>query len=122
MQLMRSALTVVAALLTLPVPAQPAPAATVCEVAPPAVPKVDWSGRAAYQAKAVVKDGRVIQVEIRALTAGVERRAQRALVTAIQQALRDAPCQPGDHEFEQRFTFDIPPSAPAASQAASTAG
>jgi hypothetical protein len=96
-----------------------AAAAEVCRVASPQVPAVDWRGVAAYRARSTVKDGRVVQLEITALTSGVERRAQRSLVMAIQQALRAAPCQPGDHVFEQEFSFDLrqaPAPAPSASQ------
>lgn len=94
----------------------PSPAATeACQVAPPQVPLVEWRGIAAYRAKAKVKGGRVVAVEISALKGGVERRAQRAMVMAVSQALQNAQCQPGDHEFHQDFSFDLrqPPAPPA---------
>lgn len=94
----------------------PSPAATeVCQVAPPQVPSVEWRGMAAYRAKATVKGGRVIAVEITPLKRGVERRTQRILVEAVSQALRNAQCQPGEHQFHQDFSFDLrqPPAPPA---------
>ncbi len=76
-----------------------------CTPVQPRLPAVDWQGEAAYLARAEVRDGRVTAVTVTALTAGVERRAQRAMVQAINQALRDARCQPGEHVYEQRITF-----------------
>ena len=90
---------------------QPESPDEVCSVRAPKIPVVDWSGQAAYRAKATVKDGRVVAVEISALTRGVERRAQRSIVQAVSQALQGARCQPGDHVFEKTFSFDIPPAA-----------
>lgn len=110
MRWMGSALAACAAFLALPASAQPSDTNAVCQVAQPAVPPVNWHGTAAYRAVAVVKDGRMKQIEITSLSSGVERRAQRALVNAIYQALRVASCQPGDRVFEQTFTFDIPPA------------
>lgn len=105
-------------LLAGPAPAQQAPspaAAVACHVAPPQVPAVEWRGIASYRAKATAKDGRVVAVEISSLKSGVERRAQRILVEAVSQALRNAQCPPGDHEFQQDFSFDLrqPPALPA---------
>jgi len=119
------ALAIVSALLLAgPVLAQqPESPGEVCRVQPPRIPIVDWSGQAAYRAKATVKDGRVVAIEVSALTRGVERRAQRSIVQAISDALRTARCQPGDHVFEKNFSFDIPPAAATASaSAASDAG
>ncbi|NCT82673.1 MAG: hypothetical protein GXC94_05985 [Comamonadaceae bacterium] len=102
-----------------PALAQPAPAAApVCQVAPPQAPPVEWRGIAAYRAKAKVQGGRVVSVDVSPLKGGVERRAQRALVMAIVQALQNAPCQPGEHEFQQDFAFDLTqPAAPASGAA-----
>lgn len=97
-------------LLAGPTLAQQAPSpatAVACHVAPPQVPAVEWRGIASYRAKATVKDGRVVAVEIASLKGGVERRAQRALVMAISQALQSAQCPPRDHEFQQDFSFDL---------------
>jgi len=116
---MKNVFTGLAALL-LAGSAQAQPAAPICKVPQPNVADVEWRGQAAYQAKAQVKEGRVVGgVEITALKGGVDRRAQRRLVQAIDAALRRATCQPGEHVFEQRFDFDLPtsPAAPAASQA-----
>lgn len=92
---------------------QPESSDSVCRVRAPAIPVVNWSGQAAYRAKATVKNGRVVGVEITSLTGGVERRAQRSIVMAISQAMQAARCQPGDHVVEKTFSFDIPPAATA---------
>lgn len=84
----------------------------ICNVKQPKAPPMEWRGEAAYQAKATIKNGRVVAVEIRTLKGGVDRKAQRMLVQAIEYALRSAPCQPGDHEYEQRFDFDLRDGAP----------
>lgn len=80
----------------------------VCtRVGRPDVPVMDWKGHAAYSVLAVVKDGRVVSVEARALQGGIPRNVQRALVSAIQQALQHRYECPGDHVFEQRFDFNF---------------
>ncbi|KQW51413.1 MULTISPECIES: hypothetical protein [unclassified Roseateles] len=94
-------------------------AAPICEVPPPKVPGLEWQGQAAYLATAQVKGGRVVAVQISGLKGVVERRPQRAMVMAIEQALRQASCQPGEHVFTQRFDFDsrstVDKAAPASS-------
>lgn len=99
-----------------PVPAAvPAPkpigkttAAMVCtKMGKPEMPSVNWSGEALYKAVATVKAGRVTAVEITSLRGGVDRKAQRALVQAIEATLRDTYECPGDHVFEQEFQFKI---------------
>lgn len=105
-----------------PVLAQQAPTAfppatapsTVCSGPAPQIPAVDWRGKASYAAKAKTKDGRVVAIEVRPLTAGIDRRSQRALVQAISQSLQSARCEPGEHVFEQTFSFELPaPPEPA---------
>lgn len=102
---------------------RPAPAAPVAAPAPrpakitagmvctkmgkPEMPSVNWSGEALYKAVATVKAGRVTAVEITSLRGGVDRKAQRALVQAIEATLRDTYECPGDHVFEQEFQFKI---------------
>jgi hypothetical protein len=86
----------------------------VCRAQPPAVPAVNWSGKASYRATAKVKDGKVVSVEVSALTRGIDRRASRAMVQGIAEALQAARCQPGDHVFEKTYHFDLPPAATAA--------
>jgi hypothetical protein len=79
----------------------------ICRVQAPRVPQLEWRGQAAYQAMATVSGGRVVAINIRPLHGDVDRRAQRALIQAIDAALRAAPCQPGEHVFEQRFDFTL---------------
>ncbi|MCE4553553.1 hypothetical protein [Pelomonas cellulosilytica] len=83
-------------------------AAMVCtKMGKPEMPSVNWSGEALYKAVATVKAGRVSSVEITSLRGGVDRKAQRALVQAIEATLRDTYECPGDHVFEQEFQFRI---------------
>jgi protein TonB len=83
-------------------------AGMVCtKMGKPEMPSVNWSGEALYKAVATVKSGRVTAVEITSLRGGVDRKAQRALVQAIEQTLRDTYECPGDHVFEQEFQFKI---------------
>ncbi|MFT7774135.1 ABC transporter substrate-binding protein [Roseateles sp.] len=99
-----------------PAPAAPAPAprpakitaGMVCtKMGKPEMPSVNWSGEALYKAVATVKAGRVTAVEITSLRGGVDRKAQRALVQAIEATLRETYECPGDHVFEQEFQFKI---------------
>ena len=83
-------------------------AGMVCtKMGKPEVPAVNWSGEALYKATATVKAGRVTAVEIAPLRGGVDRRAQRALIQAISDTLKDTYECPGDHVFEQEFQFRI---------------
>jgi len=83
-------------------------AGMVCtKMGKPEMPSVNWSGEALYKAVATVKAGRVASVEITSLRGGVDRKAQRALIQAIEQTLRDTYECPGDHVFEQEFQFKI---------------
>lgn len=83
-------------------------AGMVCtKMGKPDAPAVNWSGEALYRAVATVKAGRVSAVEITSLRGGVDRKAQRALIQAIEQTLRDTYECPGDHVFEQEFQFKI---------------
>jgi len=100
-----------------PAPAAPAPAprpakitaGMVCtKMGKPEMPSIsNWSGDALYKATATVRAGRVASVEITSLRGGVDRKAQRALVQAIEQTLRETYECPGDHVFEQEFQFKI---------------
>ncbi len=93
-------------------PAAPRPtkitAGMVCtKMGKPEMPSVNWSGEALYKAVATVKAGRVSSVEITSLRGGVDRKAQRALIQAIESTLRDTYECPGDHVFEQEFVFKL---------------
>uniref|UniRef100_UPI0018E9FA2E hypothetical protein n=1 Tax=Pelomonas sp. KK5 TaxID=1855730 RepID=UPI0018E9FA2E len=89
-------------------PAGPVKAAMVCtKMGRPEAPSLNWSGEAAYKVTATVKAGRVVGIEAQPLRSGVDRKAQRALVGAIESTLRDTYECPGDHVFEQEFVFKI---------------
>jgi protein TonB len=93
-----------------PAPPRPAKvtAGMVCtKMGKPDMPSVNWSGEALYKAVATVKSGRVTAVEITSLRGGVDRKAQRALLQAIEATLKDTYECPGDHVFEQEFQFKI---------------
>lgn len=92
-------------------------ASTVCSGPAPQIPVVDWRGKASYAAKAKTQGGRVVAIELRPLTTGIDRRSQRALVQAISQSLQSSRCEPGEHVFERTFSFDLPAAAEPASTA-----
>ena len=58
-------------------------------------------------ASAVVKAGRVVEVDIKTLRHVSDMRARRALISAIDSALRDTYRCPGDHVFSQEFLFRV---------------
>jgi protein TonB len=91
-----------------PVRTGPVKAGMVCtKMGKPEVPSVNWSGEALFRVVATVKSGRVSGIEVQSLRSGVDRKAQRALVAAIEETLRDTYECPGDHVFEQEFQFKI---------------
>ncbi|MET0518374.1 MAG: ABC transporter substrate-binding protein [Burkholderiaceae bacterium] len=94
-------------------PAPPKPtgkttAAMVCtKMGKPEVPAVNFSGEALFKVTATVKAGRVASMEVQSLRSGIDRKAQRALIAAIQTTLTETYECPGDHVFEQEFQFRI---------------
>lgn len=83
-------------------------AAMVCtKMGKPEAPSMNWSGEALIKATATVKAGRVVAVEFQSLRGGVDRKALRAMTSAIQTTLQDTYECPGDHVFEQEFQFRI---------------
>ena len=91
-----------------PVRTGPKTAGMVCtKMGKPEVPSVNWSGEALYKVTATVKSGRVASIEVQSLRPGVDRKAQRAIIAAIEEALRETYECPGDHVFEQEFQFRI---------------
>lgn len=86
----------------------PVRAAMVCtKMGKPELPSISWSGEALYKVTATVKAGRVASIEVVPLRGGVDRKAQRALISSIETTLRDTYECPGDHVFEQEFQFRI---------------
>ena len=83
-------------------------AGMVCtKMGKPEMPSVSWSGEALYKVVATVKAGRVAAIEVTSLRSGVDRKAQRALIGAIETTLRESYECPGDHVFEQEFQFKL---------------
>jgi protein TonB len=99
-----------------PAPAAPAPAPAparktagmVCtKQGKPDTPAVNWNGEALFRVSATVKAGRVVSIEVQSLRPGVDRKAQRAMIAAIEETMRETYECPGDHVFEQEFQFRI---------------
>ena len=90
-------------------PSGPPKAGTVCtKMAKPEIPSVNWTGTAVFGVTFSVKAGRVASVEVRPMRAGVDRKAQRAMIAAIESALKDGYECPGDHEqVTQEFQFNL---------------
>jgi len=83
-------------------------AGMVCtKMGKPEMPSVSWSGEALYKVVATVKSGRVSAIEVTSLRSGVDRKAQRALIAAIESTLKESYECPGDHVFEQEFQFKL---------------
>lgn len=83
-------------------------AASCTKMGKPEVPSTNWSGRAEYRATFAVKSGRVASVEIAVIRGASDRKAQRAMITAITAALQETYECPGDHPaVEQDFVFNI---------------
>ncbi|RQO63359.1 hypothetical protein DBR47_02115 [Paucibacter sp. KBW04] len=98
----------VAAPVAAPKPAGPLRAGAVCtKMGKMEQPSVNWSGEALYEVTATVKAGRVASMEVKSLRAGVDRKAQRAMIALIESTLKDTYECPGDHVFVQEFLFKI---------------
>lgn len=96
-----------------PAPAPPArpvvaQAGVVCtHMGKPELPALNWTGVALFKATATVRAGRVVASDVQSLKGGLDRRARRAFVDAIETALRDTYVCPGNHLFEQEFEFRV---------------
>jgi protein TonB len=89
-------------------PKGPVTAGMVCtKMSKPELPSLSWTGEASYKVTATVKAGRVASMEVQSLRSGVDRKAQRALIGAIETALKETYECPGDHVFEQEFVFRV---------------
>lgn len=81
-------------------------AAMVCtKRGTPEMPSVSFDGEALYKVIATVRAGRVVSTEVTSLRGGIDRKAQRALIAAIDSTLKETYECPGDHIFEQEFVF-----------------
>ena len=70
------------------------------------LPSMNFSGFVKVAAEATVKNGRIVAVNYRSLTSGVERRALRTVQNSIDVALRQYSCET-DGTFKQEFSFLI---------------
>ncbi|OWQ93220.1 hypothetical protein CDN99_01635 [Roseateles aquatilis] len=73
----------------------------------PDLPATNWSGEAVFRAVADVQGGRVVAVQIQALSSGLDTRTRRSLSNAIETALKTRYVCPGEHRFQQDFAFKI---------------
>jgi len=90
--------------------AQPAvqAAGMLCAVMPrPELPAQALEGRAELRVLGTVRGGRVTGVEIQALRAFSDRRAQRALLASVEQTLRSGYQCASDGVFVQEFVFRV---------------
>lgn len=62
---------------------------------------------AKYRVVATVKNGRIVFLVATSLPSGVERKAARAMVAAIETALSDDYVCPGDNVFVEEFIFKV---------------
>lgn len=93
-----------------PRPAGPVKAAVACTKMPaPDVPGVNWAGEATFIVKGTVKNGRVVGIEVTNSTmrGGTDRKAQRALIGAIESAMAEYVCTGNDIQIQQEFVFRI---------------
>ena len=93
-----------------PRPAGPVKAAVACTKMPtPEVPGVNWAGEATFNVKATLKNGKVTAIEVisASMRGGTDRKAQRALIGAIESAMADYVCTGNDIQIQQEFVFRI---------------
>jgi protein TonB len=91
-------------------PAGPVKAAVACTKMPaPEVPGVSWAGEASFVVKGTVKNGRVVGIEVTSasMRGGTDRKAQRALIGAIESAMAEYVCTGNDIQIQQEFVFRI---------------
>ncbi len=72
----------------------------------PEMPAINYEGTAEYKVLGTVKSGKVVAVEVAVKRGVPDRRAQRQLITAIENAVREYKCTT-DGVFEQEFVFKI---------------
>lgn len=69
----------------------------VCRSMPrPQLPVVNWKGQAVYKLIGVVRDGRVVSMDVTPLRGGVDPVAQQEFVASIERAVKAYEC-PGNH-------------------------
>lgn len=83
------------------------PGAICTQMAAPDMPTVNWSGEALFRAVADVQGGRVVAVQIQALSGAMDARTRRAFSSAIEGTLKSRYVCPGEHRFQQEFAFRV---------------
>ncbi|WP_431287193.1 hypothetical protein [Roseateles chitinivorans] len=90
---------------TVPDTAIKAPGAVCTQMAAPEMPAVNWTGEALFRAVAEVQGGRVVAVQLQALSGAMDARTRRAFSNAIEGTLKSRYVCPGEHRFQQDFAF-----------------
>lgn len=88
-----------------------------CQIPKPNLSVLSWQGQAAYVVNGTVKSGHVVDVRITAQDGRIDRYANRAMIRALDDAVRLAKCTLGDYTFEQSYVFNIAAPSPASSAA-----
>lgn len=88
--------------------AQPVSAGMLCPVmAKPELPASALEGMAQLRVQGTVRGGRVVAVEVQTLQALPDRRAQRQLVSSVENTLRSGYQCSNDGVFSQEFVFRV---------------
>lgn len=93
-----------------PRPAGPIKAGVACtKMVTPEMPGVNWAGEATFNVKGTVKNGKVVAIEVMSanMRGGNDRKAQRALISAIESAMSGYECPGADLQIQQEFVFKI---------------
>ncbi len=83
------------------------PGAICTAMASPTMPAVQWSGEALFRVVADVRASRVVAVQIQAVQGAMDARTRRAFAHAIDSTLKERYVCPGDHRFQQEFSFRV---------------
>ncbi|MFG6442868.1 hypothetical protein [Roseateles sp. LKC17W] len=95
-----------------PMPAwKPVLTPDTCEVPTPALPAAAassaWRGQAAYRSQADFREGRLVAVRTRAVTAPKDPALHSALFGAVSDAMKAAQCPADTQLVERSFDFDL---------------
>ncbi|UXH76949.1 hypothetical protein [Roseateles amylovorans] len=92
---------------TLTKPEIVSPGVVCTAMASPTLPSVNWTGEALFRAVADVQAGRVVAVQIQTLQGQLDARTRRAFTGAIETTLKEGYLCPGNHRFQQEFSFRV---------------
>lgn len=72
----------------------------------PRAPSTNFVGQVAFDVIAYVEAGKVVAVDIKQLTTGLDRQSAKAFIAVLHQALAGYEC-PGVSVFQQEFLFRL---------------